>query len=216
MAEKFSLETWLWIGALGLLVALWFVFVSPRLVTRLARTLHHDHDQNPPPVTFVDKIALYIASLLMFAVAVIVAIMFYEVILRYFFGKPTLWVEELSRWLGGVIFLLAGGYAMQQRSHIRVVIVYDLVSRRAQRIFDVIATLCILTFCYAVTVGYARNAWKKLITWELYGSAWNPPIPAVMKPLIVISVVLLALQAVNNLIVDWRRSKETHGPSEDL
>ena len=74
-----------------------------------------------PPVTVIDKIALYVASLLMFVVAFIVAIMFYEVILRYFFGKPTLWVEELSRWLGGVIFLLAGSYAMQQRSHIRVV-----------------------------------------------------------------------------------------------
>ena len=144
----------------------------------------------------------------MFVVAFIVAIMFYEVVLRYVFGKPTLWVEELSRWLGGIIFLLAGIYAMQQRSHIRVVIVYDMVSRPVQRICDAFSALCILIFCYAVIVGYAKNAWTKLVTWELYGSAWNPPIPAIMKPLILVACAWLAVQTINNLIVDWNPTKD--------
>ena len=50
------------------------------------------------------------------------------------------------------------------------------------------------------------------------GVVWlgvEPAVPAVMKPLIVISVILLAVQAVSNLIVDWRRPKK-FGPSEDL
>ena len=71
--------------------------------------------------------------MLMFVVAVIMSIMLFEVVMRYVFARPTIWVEELSRWLGGVIFLVAGLYAMQQRTHIRVTIVYDIIGRNAQR-----------------------------------------------------------------------------------
>ena len=46
--------------------------------------------------------------------------------------------------------------------------------------------------------------------WETFGTAWDPPIPATMKPLVLITVVLIAVQAVSNLIQDWSREKETH------
>ncbi|MEZ5451062.1 MAG: TRAP transporter small permease subunit [Thiolinea sp.] len=52
--------------------------------------------------------------------AFIVAIMFYEVVMRYLFFKPALWVNEMSLWVGGVIYVTAGlTTCMQQRSHIR-------------------------------------------------------------------------------------------------
>ena len=216
MEDKFTTSTYLWIGGLTLAALLWFIFISPKLVPMLARTIHQKEGDEGNRITFIDRCTLYMASILMFVVAFIVAIMFYEVVLRYAFGKPTLWVEELSRWLGGIIFLLAGIYAMQQRSHIRVVIVYDMVSRPVQQIFDVIAAVCIVIFCYAVIAGYSKNAWNKLVTWELYGSAWNPPIPAIMKPLILVACAWLAVQTINNLIVDWNRPKETHDPTDDL
>ena len=208
-------STYIWLISQTVAVALWMVFVSPRLVPMLRRTIHQTEDDEVGRITIIDKVSLYIASILMFFVAFIMMIMFYEVVLRYVFEAPTLWVEELSRWLGGVIFLLAGLYAMQQRSHIRVVIVYDMVSRPTQRVFDVIATACILIFCYAVTTGYWKNAMTKLSTWELYGSAWNPPIPATMKPLIVITCAWMAVQTINNLIVDWSKPKVVHDPTDD-
>jgi len=190
--------------------------IAPRLVPMLEMTIHQTAGDDIRKSTFIDKITLYMASILMFLVAVIMLIMFYEVVMRYLFESPTLWVEELSRWLGGVIFLLAGLYAMQQRAHIRVLIVYDMVSRPAQRVFDLIATACVVFFCYAVAVGYSKNALAKFSTWELYGSAWNPPIPATMKPLIVITCIWMAVQAVNNLIMDWSKPKEFHDPVDDL
>jgi TRAP-type C4-dicarboxylate transport system permease small subunit len=209
-------STYIWLFSLAGAVALWMVFVSPRLLPMLSRTIHQTHEDEAGRITIIDKISIYMASILMFFVAFIMTIMFYEVVLRYVFEAPTLWVEELSRWMGGIIFLLAGLYAMQQRSHIRVVIVYDMVSRPVQRIFDVIAAVCILVFCYAVATGYWKNAMTKLSTWELYGSAWNPPIPATMKPLIVITCIWMAVQTVNNLIVDWSKPKVVHDPTDDV
>ena len=211
-----ELSTYIWIISQMVAVALWMVFVSPRLVPMLRRTIHQTADDEVGRITIIDKVSLYIASILMFFVAFIMMAMFYEVVMRYVFEAPTLWVEEFSRWLGGVIFLLAGLYAMQQRSHIRVVIVYDMVSRSVQRIFDVISAGCILIFCYAVSTGYWNNAMTKLTTWELYGSAWNPPIPATMKPLIVITCAWMAVQTINNLIVDWSKPKVVHDPTDDL
>lgn len=209
-------STLIWIGSLVTGAVLWLIFISPRLIPMLEMTIHQTADDEVRKITIVDKITLYMSSILMFVVAFIMLIMFYEVVMRYLFRAPTLWVEEMSRWMGGVIFLLAGLYAMQQRAHIRVVIIYDMVSRPVQRIFDLISTGCIVFFCYAVATGYSKNALTKISTWELYGSAWNPPIPATMKPLIVIAATWMAIQTINNLVMDWSKPKELHDPTDDL
>ena len=42
------------------------------------------------------------------------------------------------------------------------------------------------------------------------------PIPATVKPLILIVVVLMALQSVSNLIHDWNKQKVLHEVREDV
>ena len=72
--------------------------------------------------------------------------MMYEIFMRYIMEKPTMWVNELSLWLAGIVYLVGGIYATRLRSHIRIVLLYDYVSRPTQRIFDLISTivLCFL------------------------------------------------------------------------
>ena len=155
--------------------------------------------------TIVDRASLWIARVTMLLVAIIVAAIAYEVVARYFFRAPTLWANELSLFLGGMSYLFAGLFAMQQRAHIRVTALYDHVSPTLKRAFDAIALVCVLIFSLGVVVGGFTSAWRALSTWELYGTAWNPPIPAVLKPLILVVVILVAIQAVNNFVVDVRR-----------
>lgn len=167
--------------------------------------------------SWIDRFTIVISRVTMYLTGVIVAIMFYEVVMRYLFERPTLWVNEMSMWLAGMVYLFAGLYVMQQRGHIRIFILYDMVPRGAQRLFDLITTALIVAFAVAVVWGGFDEAWQKLITWELEGTAFNPPIPATMKPLLLITVVMIALQAVANLIVDWRREeKEVHDIVEDI
>ncbi|MCG8360383.1 MAG: TRAP transporter small permease [Kiloniellales bacterium] len=168
------------------------------------------------PTSWVDYISLGISRIAMLLVAVIVAIIFFEVVMRYIFERPTLWVNEMSLWLGGMIYLLAGLYVMQQRGHIRIFILYDIVPRWLQRVFDLLSTLFICTFAAAIVYGGFGEAWQKLLRWETFGTAWDPPIPATMKPLILITVVLIALQAVANLICDWNRGKEVHDLAKEV
>jgi len=165
---------------------------------------------------YLDLITWSFSRVAMWAPAFIVAIIFYEVVMRYLFAKPTLWVNEMSLWVGGAIYLTAGLYAMQQRSHIRIYIIYDMVPRWMQRAFDILSLICVWLFAAALVWGGFGEAYAKLMRWETFGTAWDPPIPATIKPLILVTLVVLALQALSNLIYDWNREPEVHTPLDDL
>ena len=165
----------------------------------------------------LDRITILLSRVTMCLTAVVVVIMFYEVIARYLFDSPTLWANEMSRWIADIVFLFAGLYVMQQRGHIAVFILYDQVPRSVQKIFNLISTVLIVAFVFALVWGGFNNTWNKFITWELEGTAFNPPIPATVRPLMMIIMVLVALQAVSNLIHDWsKKEKEVHSVVDDL
>ena len=168
-------------------------------------------------ITWFDKITLFLSHTIKFLIPVIVLVMLYEVFVRYILFEPTMWANELSLWLAGIVYLIGGIYAMRLRCHIRIVMLYDIVSRKTQRIFDLIAAIILVLYALAVVIGGLPDATMSLMTWERFGTFWDPPIPAVMKPLILISIVLIALQGVNNLIVDWGKDKEkAYNPAKDL
>ena len=143
--------------------------------------------------------------------------MMYEIFMRYVLFKPTLWANELCLWLAGVCYLVGGIYATRLRSHIRIVLLYDYVSRPVQRIFDLISTTIIVVFAAAVIYGGFEDAHRSFINWERFATYWDPPIPATMKPLTLICLFFIALQSINNLIIDWKNPKEKqYQPAKDL
>jgi TRAP-type mannitol/chloroaromatic compound transport system permease small subunit len=161
-----------------------------------------------------DRLAVFIGRVTMMLVVLLTGVMLYEVVLRYVFEAPTLWANELSLWLAGFVFLCSGLYAMQQRSHIRIVLLYDAVPRWMQRIFDILSTACIVLFAFFLVYGGYGEAFDKFYRWETFGTAFDPPIPATLKPMILFIVSLVALQAVLNLISDWNREHIFHGPDD--
>ncbi|MXN64244.1 TRAP transporter small permease subunit [Stappia sp. GBMRC 2046] len=160
--------------------------------------------------TFFDRVSIFLGRSTMLLIVILVSVMFYEVVLRYVFERPTLWANELSLWMAGFIFLLAGLYAMQQRSHIRIYLLYDVLPRNIQRLCDVISALLILAFALAMIYGSYNEAMAKLLRWETFGTAFDPPIPATLKPMILLIILLVAIQALFNLVADWNKLPEHH------
>lgn len=152
---------------------------------------------------WIDAFTWRFSRVAMVLPAAIVVIMMYEVFMRYVLEKPTIWVNEMSLWMGGWVYLLAGIYAMQQRSHIRITMLYDIVPRWLRRFFDILATLFIIVWVAATIWGGFSEAWEALISWERFGTAWDPAIPAVTQPLILVITLAVGIQAVSNLIMDW-------------
>ena len=164
----------------------------------------------------IDRIAMFIGRVTMLLIAIVVCVMMYEVILRYVFERPTLWANEMSLWLAGFVFILAGFYAMQQRSHIRIYLLYDMFPRAVQRICDTVSTVLIVGFAFFLVYGGYGEAKAKMLRWETFGTAFDPPIPATLKPLVLIVVTLVAIQSVLNLIADWNKEPEIHSAADDI
>ena len=161
-------------------------------------------------LTLIDKLSLAISKVAMWLTAFIVAIIAYEVFMRYLLEMPTLWVNEMSLWVGGMIYLLAGIFTMQRRAHIRITVLYDAVPRNVQRIFDAISLLTILLYAAGIGIGGWKSAKRAFLLFERFGTAWDPPIPATMKPLVIIVGILVALQALNNFLADFKKDKKVH------
>ncbi|NNE89528.1 MAG: TRAP transporter small permease [Silicimonas sp.] len=164
----------------------------------------------------LDRISVFIGRVTMMLVVVLMCVMLYEVFTRYVLSAGTLWANELSLWLACFIFLCAGLYAMQQRSHIRIFLLYDVMPRWMQHICDCISTLLIVTFAFFLIYGGYGEAFQKFGRWELYGSAFNPPIPATVKPAVLLIVGFVAVQAIINLISDWNAEPVVHTAADDI
>ena len=158
----------------------------------------------------IDRIALFFGRITMILIISMTSIMLYEVFLRYVFEAPTLWANELTLWIAGYVFLLSGFYAMQQRCHIRIFLLYEAVPRWLQHVFDVISVFLLWVFAIFLIYGsYQQVFVVKFYKWEMFGTAFDPPIPATVQPMVLIVVALIAIQALINLINDWNLEPET-------
>ncbi|MEM1387959.1 MAG: TRAP transporter small permease [Pseudomonadota bacterium] len=163
----------------------------------------------------LDVLSLVLSRIAMIGTIVLVCVMFYEVVLRYVFEAPTLWANELSLWMASFLFLLAGLYAMQQRSHIRIYIIYDMFPFWMKKVADIISVALIWFFAYSLVFGSYNTASSKWERFEKFGTAWDPPLPATLWPGLLILVVLVAIQALANLINDWN-DDSTHSPADEI
>lgn len=201
-------------GRPAVLVMLWSLLASILLVSIFLSDSIGPIEQDPGG--FFDVLSLVVSRIAMISIAFIVLVMFYEVVSRYAFSKPTLWANELSLWIAGFVFLFAGQYAMQQRSHIRIYVIYDMMPRWAQKASDVVSVLLIWIFAFCLVWGGYNESKTKILRMETFGTAWDPPIPATIKPAILFFISLVAIQALSNLIADWNKQAEHHSPMDDI
>ena len=93
------------------------------------------------------KYSGYLASWLFVSIGFIV---FYEVVMRYIFNSPTIWGEEISRFLQIWATYLALTYSFHKRDFIRITFIYDKLSLRGQRFLDIISFVFIIFFSSVV------------------------------------------------------------------
>ncbi len=150
--------------------------------------------------TWLDRAIVWLGKRLSLVFALIVLVSFYEIVRRYVFGSPTLWVHETVTFAGATLFVLGGLYALATDRHVRIVLIYDAVSPAVQRWLRVVHHLFGLAFCSMLLYAswfMARGAvWAPWGGWRLEtsGSAWNPPFPALLKVIILVAMAVMTLQ----------------------
>lgn len=96
------------------------------------------------------KYSGHTASVLFISIAFIICL---EVILRYIFNSPTIWVEEMSRFLQIWATYLALTFSFHHNDLIRITFVYDRLSNNGKKILDIISFITIIIFS-AIVVYY--------------------------------------------------------------
>ncbi|NAW88882.1 TRAP transporter small permease subunit [Photobacterium halotolerans] len=168
-----------------------------------------EHDEDKPK-NGLDAAIVKIGNALSLLFIFTVIISFYEVLMRYVFDSPTIWVHETASFLGGSLFIVGGLYAMATNKHVRVVLLYDMVSPRTRQYLNMFHHVMGLLFSVLMSwASYtmAREAW--ITPWgemrlETSGSAWNPPFPALLKGIIFICLCVLSVQFLLHLIAEIR------------
>ncbi|QUJ67922.1 TRAP transporter small permease subunit [Photobacterium sp. GJ3] len=162
------------------------------------------------PKNGLDAAIVNIGNLLSLLFLFTVMISFYEVLMRYVFNSPTIWVHETASFLGGSLFIVGGLYALATNKHVRVVLLYDMVSQRTRQYLNLFHHVMGLLFSVLMawaSYTMAHEAW--ITPWgemrlETSGSAWNPPFPALLKGIIFVSLCVLSVQFLLHLIAEIR------------
>jgi len=127
-------------------------------------------------------------------------ILIYEVVMRYVFNAPTIWVHETTVFLCAVGFVFGGLHSVSRNGHIRVVLLYDWVSERTRRCLDVgIYVACSLAtgiFSYALWPTVVKSFWSPSGAFRVVtsGSAWNPPYPSLLRAFLFVTLIATTLQ----------------------
>lgn len=163
----------------------------------------------PPPAApiadaicrIVDALNRVVGVALGFGVIFVTFTVLYEVFVRGVLNTPTTWANETTVYVSAAIYLLAGGYALLHRAHVRIDLVYERFPRRARTWLDVLTFVFFALYAGAlVWVGW-RMGWQSFQQAETTGSPWSPPIWPV-KLAIPLAGLLLLLQGVANLLRD--------------
>jgi len=125
----------------------------------------------------------------------------YEVFARYAFNAPTIWAFELGYMAMGIHAVIGAAFALRERAHIRIDIIYTRFSDKTKAIIDTAGYLVLFmpVICW-VSLGLWDYWMEAFIKNEHSGqSAWNPIIWP-FRLSFFLGFFLLALQGLAELI----------------
>lgn len=160
------------------------------------------HRKDEQPTDLVAKLVLKAGSVFASLFLVSMGIMIYEVVMRYVFDSPTIWVHETTIFLCAICFVFGGLHSVSRNGHIRVVLLYDYLPAHIKRWFDVVIYfICgsaTAMFSYALWPTVVKSFWAPSGEFRMItsGSAWNPPFPTMLRAFLLFVLVVMTIQFV--------------------
>ena len=150
---------------------------------------------------YIDKISEWTGIFSAWIIIPLLFVVVYEVVMRHFFNAPTRWGYDTCWMLYSLQFMIGGAYTLLKKGHIRIDIVYNVLSPRAKLIFDTIIYAVVILFVMILFtwagIRFAAMAWiagEKLSTTNWF----FPSGPS--KTIIPVAFFLLGLQCLAELI----------------
>jgi TRAP-type mannitol/chloroaromatic compound transport system permease small subunit len=156
-------------------------------------------------VKLIDKISEWSGALSAWIVIPLMAVVIIDVFQRHVLNAPTDWGYDVLWMLFSAQFLLGGAFTLLRNGHIRIDIVYGVLSDRAKLIYDIVNTLVVIlppaVLLTWAGIAFAAEAW---ISGErLSTTNWFFP-AGPSKSLIPIGFFLLSLQCIAEIVRNIR------------
>lgn len=151
-------------------------------------------------IRIIDGINEVVGRIVVLFAIVIAGIIIFDVVLRYGFRAPTRWAFDVSTQVYGFYFVMLGGYALRHKSHVRVDLLINTLSRRMRRLVDAAGYII---FFFPFTYIFATRAYdfaeRSFLQRELtYGAVQLPVYP--VKMAMALAAALLLIQGVSEFL----------------
>ena len=122
----------------------------------------------------IDRINDAVGRCVALLIVVSILITMYEVVMRYVFNSPTVWVNESVQILFGFYFLLGGGYTLLHDGHVRVDVLLQGLKSRGRRFVNILSLVIVMFYLGVLLYISADTAFDASIHLERAESAWAP------------------------------------------
>ena len=157
----------------------------------------------------IDSITKYTAYLTAFILAILVVLVVYDATARYLFSEGSTALQELEWHFFDVVILLSIAYTLRNNAHVRVDIFYEKFSPKTKvliNIFSFVFFVLPLSFLIIyIGIGFVEMSY---LQHEASSDPGGLKYRWIVKSLMPLAFVLLALQAIKELVSDIKRWRE--------
>jgi TRAP-type mannitol/chloroaromatic compound transport system permease small subunit len=149
----------------------------------------------------IDRLSFYAGEFVSYWMVIAVLAYYYEVVARYVFNSPTIWVHEGMFLMFGMQYLVAGAYAALTDAHVKVDVFYAEWSPLRKALVDLFTSIFFFIFAGTLLVTGWIFAMDATVVDEVSFSEWTIAYWP-FKWAIVVGAILLILQGVAKLLQD--------------
>ena len=167
----------------------------------------------------IDRIFIRLGEIVSILFLVVVCISFFEVIMRYVFNSPTIWVHETTSFLVSLALLFGGISCYAAEKHIAMTFISDSLPIMARWYTVLCVESCTLLFSLMMAYGAFLSAKDAFISpfgkfrMQTSGSALDMPFPALNKGFFFLTCIMLILLVIVHLLrhlMTYRETKNQH------
>lgn len=148
----------------------------------------------------IDSVSEWSGKLISVLIVFIMAILLYEVAMRFVFNAPTNWAHELSLHLFGFLSVLAGAYVHLYNQHVKIDIIFNRFSPRTRAIIDSVTYLFFFLFIgVMLRYGFVIAVRAVELRQTVSPSPWGSPLWPV-KIAVPVAAFLILLQGIAHFI----------------
>ena len=149
----------------------------------------------------IDCITERMSNLLIIAVLLMIALIFFSIIFRFLFNINSIAIQELVMYLHAFVFLFGLSHAIKKNTHVKIDIIYSKLSKRYKTLVSIIGLFFFIiptsVFIIYISLDMVGQSWLIL---EGSSEANGLDLVFVLKSFIPLMGLLIFFQSISEII----------------